>query len=762
MPEIPKLNSFGFVREEGPSAPAPSIAGQTALNQATQGLVENVGKFATNLLERRTKVQAEDFVFDKKMKYREELENLKIDLTSKYPDGSGYSEEFKNRADQIREELGSSADNLLQSDLWKTESSKMFDQSVTEAISDANIRKAEAAVGRVDAWRNQIGRRQLERPNADSAIADIETIVNHINSSQDLYDPKVKAKLLKENQDVIINMVNGFAFQERYGEGLSVLADKRVADLLDADTYDKLRDMLNVKRKARDGINLSTLASRVDNYTKYAMSGKTLDQDTINFGKKLRREILSNSLLKPDQSFEMLNDMDNSEQFGKRFLELGSTPTSGLPELGRKMMSDFEANIDRMVKEHPYALETGSDQVLNYKQREKWQTHFQMFLSRDLKERNEDPVGYILARNPGLEELRKQALDPRLDPASKQEYFDRLTATQKQLQVDSTRTISKSEAQNVSAILKAPTNKALGTSGISQLRQMYGDYAGAAITDALSEDNTLPKEFVVISKAINPEAQATLSDSLQSKKVINESFKTSFEHEEKSLKESISGYIAPVLGATANVRGPSQNLAFSEGLADLTMLEAKRLMVSSNGQISSSEAAKQAFDTVFNKNFGIVNSGNSKLIFQQGMVEPKVIEAYVDAYSNQKAIESLKLPIPQIYVSNLKNRIGTRAARENPSFTSMTADKQKQFIAQTISSVSEENLKAQWLKDLVQFGRFRTDRYGDGMELVIDTDSGVYETNHSIKYNEILKKNDPYVNAQLRGFFGRVMQKAGF
>lgn len=757
MPEIPKLESYGFVNPTGPEIPTPSIAGSTALNQATAGFAEAVGKFSLNLIERRTRAQAADFVFDKKTKYAQALDDLSIELKAKYPDGSGYAEEFRDRADQIRTALGDGAENQLQTELWNKESGAMFASAAGIANSDGNILKTKAAIGRYDAVTQQSARRQLERPDFEAALRDVDSSRNYANEQKDLWgNPIEKEKMVKAGSSQIIeSMVNGFAFQERYADGLDVLSRKEVADVLDADTLDKMRDMLNQKRKMRDGVSLSTLASRVEDYVKTAKS-QTLDPASVKYGQSLRSELVTNSLLHPDKAFQYLNDMDNADSYGKRNLQLGATPTSQLPQFYEILMNDFQSNINRMAEKFPSSKVTGSLQIMNFSQREKWQNQFASLLQEDYNARMKDPNEYIRSNNQTLDNLCKQAFSPGAPQSVKDECVNQLTAQQKQLEVPM-RMLTNEEALSVSAMLTQPANKATGVSGVGGVQALYGNYAGAAITDAISQDKNLPKEYALIGKMGNPQSQAALSDIVQNKKTINESFKgnSQLEPQEKTLEASISNLVAPVLGATANIRGTAQNLAFSEGLAEMTKLEAKRLMVSG---VSQSQAVKQAWDTVFNKNFGIVNSGNSKVLYQAGVQQPKVIEAYVDAYSKPAALASLNIPVPQSYAADLRKRIGEQTAKLDVSFSSKNQAQQKEFINQSIASVTEDRIKKEWAKDLAKFSRFRTDRYGDGVELVLDAGEGVYPTGHSIKFKDLLKKNDPYVNAELRGFFGNIIK----
>lgn len=280
MPIIPEFRGSGQISPDIGAASVVNFPGRTIA--AVEQIGSQLQNFGLTLLRERTRAQAEAFNLEQKEGFARDLTTISIETQQQHPDGTGYDEAFRQKADTLRAKYDThKAPSPFAHQVTSSVLDQMFQTSITEAAETGHRLRNNAAVQKThSAIQNAALAMQL-RPNQKTALDSIRNIEQVLENKM-LYSVEHKQALRKEISIIPVELVEGFMRQNRYAEARAVLRDDSpFAPYFDVKSRGNLLDRLMVNERQYNEFNKERLNGLVKNATEQLLSNIPIDRKEL-------------------------------------------------------------------------------------------------------------------------------------------------------------------------------------------------------------------------------------------------------------------------------------------------------------------------------------------------------------------------------------------------------------------------------------------------------------------------------------------------
>jgi hypothetical protein len=195
------------------------------------------------------------------------------------------------------------------------------------------------------------------------------------------------------------------------------------------------------------------------------------------------------------------------------------------------------------------------------------------------------------------------------------------------------RVTSDAEVQNISDKIRASLqlDPMIAAQELEKLDQTYGKHFSKVITEVAQKDKAIPESIILAAQAEDRLSRREILENLRSKPDIEKAFELRSETSKKDLSEKVTTTIdrfSAALGAnTRSAEGLSTINRFQEQVS----LQAKKNLAMRG--MDADDAVQEAYKTVVEKNFDIINTSRSQIIMpKKAAYNAELVERFTEDF----------------------------------------------------------------------------------------------------------------------------------
>lgn len=446
--------------------------------------------------------------------------------------------------------------------------------------------------------------------------------------------------------------------------------------------------------KTKEGMRAQDLNAKINNLTEAALDGVPVPKETV-------QEVLSNidsMTTLPDVARKTMKDtVLSAVQVGQAASLMAKTNPSNWAEITKV--------VDKLGDAQ------GGD-IFNYANRKRHVQELSRAMSAILKERQDDPVGFVLKHVPETQIAAKAAADGK--PEGVQPYLNAIIGAQKSLGIPESqqKILPKSQAVELGQKFESATSPQETVFLVQNLKNTYGkEYTRAIMEIAGKNDNV--KDLALMGYTSSPEAELKIASNIKNRRAIRDEWSKRNPTSEKSfnnfISRSLDKYRAPLANSFADGASALGNAFFEQ-----VKTEAQRQM-NMNPGMGNIASVENAVEEIVGKNFNVVRGGKTEIITPKTVggrpVDPSLVSGFIDHYSQPENIKSLGVYTPtnqrpELWHAELASRArwvmnptmtGLVMAYEKGGQMMVVVDKNKRPIERSLEQVQKENKrKSSW------------------------------------------------------------------